>query len=39
MISRVDADRRILVCRIARKIENKQLLVINPTGWIRQLTE
>jgi len=35
----IDADRRILVCRIARKIENKQLLVINPTGWIRQLTE
>lgn len=35
----IDADRRILVCRIARKIENKKLLVINPTGWIRQLTE
>ena len=35
----IDADRRILVCRIARKIENKKLLVINPTSWIKQLTE
>jgi hypothetical protein len=35
----IDADRRILVCRTARKIENKQLLVINPAGWIKQLTE
>jgi uncharacterized protein len=33
----IDADRRILVCRIARKIENERLLVINPTGWIKQL--
>jgi len=34
----IDADRRILVCRAPRKIENKQLLVVNPSGWIRQLT-
>ncbi|RKY27283.1 MAG: ATPase [Planctomycetota bacterium] len=33
----IDADKRILVCRIARKIENENLLVINPTGWIKEI--
>jgi hypothetical protein len=33
----IDADRRILICRIARKIENDQLLVINPAGWLKRL--
>ena len=33
----IHADRRILVCRIARKIENERLLVINPTGWLKRL--
>jgi len=30
----IDASRRVLVCRIARKIENQTLLVINPSGWL-----
>ena len=33
----IDADRRVLVCRVARKIENERLLVINPWGWLEQL--
>jgi predicted AAA+ superfamily ATPase len=35
----IDAKRRVLVCRIARKIENDRLLVINPTGWITTIME
>ena len=31
----IDAARRILVCRIARKIENKTLLVTNLAGWLK----
>ena len=31
----IDATREILICRIARKIENDRLLVINPSGWLR----
>ena len=33
----VDAEQRVLVCRIDRKIENDRLLVVNPAGWIRRL--
>jgi predicted AAA+ superfamily ATPase len=33
----IDADRRILVCRVARKIENERLLVINPVEWLRMV--
>ena len=33
----IKAQKRILVCRIAQKIENENLLVINPTGWIKKL--
>jgi hypothetical protein len=35
----IDASRRVLVCRIARKIENERLLVIHPSGWLKQLAE
>jgi hypothetical protein len=35
----IDADQRVLVCRIARKIESDRLLVINPPGWLRTLAE
>lgn len=35
----IDAKRRILVCRIARKIENDRLLVINPSGWLATIME
>ncbi len=35
----IDADKRILVCRIARKIENQRLLVTNLTGWLRRIAE
>lgn len=34
----INADKRILVCRIDQKIENENLLVVNPTDWITQLT-
>jgi len=33
----IDARRRVLVCRIARKIENDRLLVINLSGWLKQI--
>lgn len=33
----VGASRRILVCRIKRKIENERLLVTHPNGWLRNL--
>lgn len=33
----VGANRRILVCRVKRKIENEQLLVTHPNGWLRHL--
>ena len=33
----VGASRRILVCRIARKIENEHVLVINLSGWLKRL--
>ena len=33
----IDADKRILVCRIARKIENQRLLVTNLSGWLRMI--
>ncbi len=32
------AGRAVLVCRVARKIENDKLLVTNLTGWLRGLT-
>lgn len=33
----IGADRCVLVCRIAHKIENERLLVIDPAGWLRML--
>ena len=33
----IGASRRILVCRIARKIENQRLLVTNPSEWLKRL--
>jgi predicted AAA+ superfamily ATPase len=35
----IDAERRVLVCRIARKIENDRLLVIDPSGWLATIME
>ena len=35
----IDADKRILICRIARKIENPRLLVTNLSGWLRRIVE
>jgi len=35
MISR----RRILICRIARKIENDRLLVTNLVGWLKRIRQ
>jgi predicted AAA+ superfamily ATPase len=34
----IDADRRILVCRTARTIENKTLLVTHPSAWLQQIS-
>jgi hypothetical protein len=31
----MDATRRFLICRIARKIENDRLLVTNLAGWLK----
>jgi hypothetical protein len=33
----IEADRRVLVCRIARRIESESLLVVNVSGWLRAL--
>ena len=33
----VDASRRVLVCRIRRPIENRNLLVTGLAGWLRRL--
>ena len=33
----IDAKRRVLVCRISRKIETEKLLVTHLSGWLRQL--
>ncbi len=33
----IDATRRILVCRISRKIETDKLLVTHLSGWLKQL--
>jgi predicted AAA+ superfamily ATPase len=33
----IGATRRVLVCRIARKIENERLLVIHPAGWLKRI--
>jgi hypothetical protein len=33
----IRARKRVLVCRIGRKIENEKLLVINPAGWLKKL--
>jgi predicted AAA+ superfamily ATPase len=33
----IDAKRRVLVCRISRKIETDRLLVSHLSGWLRQL--
>jgi predicted AAA+ superfamily ATPase len=33
----IDAKQRVLVCRIARKIETDRLLVIPLSGWLRRL--
>ena len=35
----IDAERRILVCRIARKIETERLLVTHLSGWLKWLTQ
>jgi predicted AAA+ superfamily ATPase len=35
----VDADRRVLVCRTSRKIENPTTLVTNLSGWLKRLRE
>jgi predicted AAA+ superfamily ATPase len=34
----IDADRQIMVCRIARSFENDRLFVTNPSGWLRRLS-
>lgn len=33
----IAAERRILICRVARRIENERLLVSNPASWMRWL--
>jgi predicted AAA+ superfamily ATPase len=33
----IDAEKRILVCRIAKPIQTDMLLVTHPTDWIRKL--
>jgi predicted AAA+ superfamily ATPase len=33
----IGASRSVLVCRVARKIESDDLLVINPSGWLKRL--
>jgi len=33
----IEADRRFLVCRLPRKIENNRLLVTHLSGWLRRL--
>ena len=33
----IKADRRFLVCRLPRKIENNRLLVTHLSGWLRRL--
>ena len=33
----IDATRRVLVCRIQRKIENPTLLVTDLAGWLKRL--
>jgi hypothetical protein len=33
----IDAKRRVLVCRISRKIETDRLLVTHLSSWLRQL--
>ncbi len=35
----ISATRRILVCRISRKIETEDLLVTNLSGWLRALEQ
>jgi hypothetical protein len=35
----IEADRRILVCRTANKIENENLLVIHLEGWLQRLMQ
>jgi predicted AAA+ superfamily ATPase len=35
----IDAGRRILVCRVARRIESERLLVIDPGEWLRLIGE
>lgn len=35
----IGAAKRILVCRIARKIENEKLFVTDLMGWLKQLAE
>jgi hypothetical protein len=34
----IEAQRRVLVCRIAHPIENASLLVCNPGEWIGRVT-
>ena len=33
----INATRRVLVCRVARKIENERLLVVSLPVWLREL--
>jgi len=33
----IDADRRVLICRIAKPFKNDKLLVTNPTAWLEEL--
>jgi len=35
----IGADRCVLVCRIAEKIESERLLVIDPAGWLETLSK
>jgi len=35
----VDADRRVLVCRTSKRIENDTTLVTNLSGWLKRLME
>ena len=35
----IGAKKQVLICRIARKIENERLLIINPSGWLHRFTK
>lgn len=35
----IDANRRILICRVDRKIETDQLLVTNLAEWLKRISQ